>query len=94
MGESPNKTFGPSFKFQSNLIFKKSSLKKLFPFLRHLLICVIFQDHLKLIVKHYLSFCDLTNKIQVTVIIFPKFSKIHLKMVGSYHGSILKIDIN
>ena len=74
MGESPNKTFAPSFKFHSNLIFKKSSLKKLLPFLRHLLICFIFQDHLKLIVKYYLSFCDLTNKIQVTVISFPKFS--------------------
>ena len=32
-----NKTFGPSFKFHSNLSFKKSSLKKLLPFYRHML---------------------------------------------------------
>ena len=31
-----NKTFGPSFKFHSNLSFKKSSLKKLLSFYRHM----------------------------------------------------------
>ena len=32
-----NKTFRPSFKFHSNLSIKKSSLKKLLPFFRHML---------------------------------------------------------
>ena len=31
------KPFGPSFKFHSDLSFKKSSLKKLLPFYRHML---------------------------------------------------------
>ena len=34
-----NKTFGLPFKFHSNLSFKKSPLKKLLPFYRHMLIC-------------------------------------------------------
>ena len=33
-----NKTFGPSFKFHSNLSFNKSSLKKFLHFYRHILI--------------------------------------------------------
>ena len=73
-----NKTFGPSFKFHSNLSFKKSSLKKLLPFYRHLLKAVAkaLQDHLKRLLKYYLSFCDLRNTLKLRVLHCNTFSKI------------------
>ena len=100
-----NKTFGPSFKFHSNLSFKKSSLKKLLPFYRHMLKAgaKAFQDHLKLLLKYYLSFCGLTNTLKLRILkyIFQNSLikvltsyRIYLKMTESYHGSILKIDMN
>ena len=73
-----NKTFGPSFKFHSNLSFKKSSLKKLLPFYRHMLNSWSQSlsgspETSSQILSQFLWF-NKYIKIEGTVIHFPKFS--------------------
>ena len=73
-----NKTFGPSFKFHSNLSLKKSSLKKLLPFYRHMLICWSQSlsgspETSSQILSQFLWF-NKYIKIEDTIIHFPKFS--------------------
>ena len=73
-----NKTFGPSFKFHSNLSFKKSSLKKLLPFCRHMLnrwsqSLSGSPETFSQIPSQFLWF-NKYIQIEGTVIHFPKFS--------------------
>ena len=73
-----NKTFGPSFKFHSNLSFKKSSLKKLLPFYRHMLNSWSQSlsgspETSSQILSQFLWF-NKYIKIEGTIIHFPKFS--------------------
>ena len=72
------KTFGPSFKFHSNLSLKKCSLKKLLPFYRYMLICWSqilsgSPETSSQILSQFLWF-NKYFKIEGTVIHFPKFS--------------------
>ena len=71
-----NKTFCPSFKFHSNLSFKKSSLRRLLPFCRHHSWSQSFSgspETSSLILSHFLWF-NKYIKIEGTVVHFPKFS--------------------
>ena len=100
-----NKTFGPSFKFHLNLSFKKSSLKKLLPFYRHMLNS--WSQSLsgppgtssqKL---SQFSWFNKYIKIEGSVVHFPKFSNKGINFLSQLfenrriiYGSILKIDMN
>ena len=64
---------------------------------------LIFRDHLKLLLKCYLSFCGSTNTLKLRVLQYIlQTSQIkiltsyrsYLKIAGPYHGSILKIYMN
>ena len=73
-----NKTFGPPFKFHSNLSFKKSSLKKVPPFYGHMLrrwsqILSGLPETSCQILSQFLWFKKYI-KIEGTVIHFQKFS--------------------
>ena len=73
-----NKTFGPSFKFHSNLSFKKFSLKKLLPFNGHMLnswsqTLSGSPETSSQILSQFLRF-NKYIKIEGTIIHFPKFS--------------------
>ena len=100
------KAFAPSFKFHSNLSFKKSSLKKLLTFYRHLLNSwsqsfAGSPETSSQILSQFLWFnkyfkiegTALQYIFQNSLIKILTFYGSYLKMAGSYHGSILKIDM-
>ena len=86
-----NITFGPSFKFHSNLSFKKSSLKKLLPFYRDMLICWCQSlsgspENSSLILYQFLWF-NKYIKIEGTVIHFPQFSNKGINFLSQLFGN-------
>ena len=73
-----NKFFGSSFKFHSSLSFKKSSLKKLLPFCRHMLNSwsqsLSGSPEISSQISSQFLWFNKYIKIEGTVIHFPKFS--------------------
>ena len=71
-----NKTFGPSYKFPSNPSFKKSSLKKLLPFYRHMLNSWIqsLSESPQTSSQILSQFLWFNKYIKITVMYLPKFS--------------------
>ena len=68
-----NKTFGPSFKFHPNLSFKKSSLKNLLPFYRHMLNSWRGSPETSSQILSQFLWFNKYIKTEGTVIHFPKF---------------------
>ena len=86
-----NITFGPSFKFHSNLSFKKSSLKKLLPFYKDMLICWCQSlsgspENSSLMLYQFLRF-NKYIKIEGTVMHFPKFSSKGINFLSQLLGN-------
>ena len=83
-----NKNFGLFFKFHSNLSFKKSSLKKLLPFYRHMLSSwsqsLLGSPEISSQILSQILRINKYIKIEGTVIHFPQFSNKGINFLSQF----------